>query len=112
MEETKVKCPDCEGRKSFGVIICGRPLGGCNTGFLACSLCKGTGEIPESQLSWVARGEAMRNDRLSRDMSGREEAKRLGISAAELSDMEMGRVEPIDYDYERRKLRELAEGNA
>ena len=52
----------------------------------------------------------MRTDRLSRGLSQREEAERLGIHPVELSQMEFGKIEPIDYGYERERLGKISGG--
>jgi len=54
--------------------------------------------ITPETADWKIRGIAMSKDRQLRDMSLREEAKRLGIHPKELSDMEHGRCAPFDYD--------------
>jgi hypothetical protein len=83
-------CPDCEGRKIISGIGCG--ANGCKPMTLPCFTCKGIGSISEEQVERIRKGEAMRQDRLARDMSLREEAQRLGIKARELSDLEHGKT--------------------
>lgn len=86
-----VKCPDCNGEgvsRGFGCPGF-RPIE------IPCLMCKGKKEITEEQLQWIKDGEAMRLDRRARDMSVREEAKRLGIKASDLSLMEMGMIKPV-----------------
>jgi hypothetical protein len=82
-------CPFCNGAKVIAGIGCGKD--GCRVMEVACFDCKGTGQMTEEQLERVAEGRRRQRDRMSRDMTLREEAKRLGISARELSDIEHGR---------------------
>lgn len=57
-----------------------------------CHHCAGTGRwTPERHARWEA-GQAMRAERIARDESLREAAKRLGISPARLSAIETGRA--------------------
>ena len=104
-----ITCPSCDGEKG-GMALVNFGAQGCQQMWMGCSQCKGEGVIPEEMLSWMARGEKMREDRFSRDLSLREEAKRLGISVVEYSQMEYGRIEPIDYGYERERLGKISGG--
>ena len=83
-------CPSCKGEK----VLTGYACPGFKPYTRACDRCAGTGEVSDLAMDWIRRGEEMRRERIARDMSIREEARRRGIGAAELSDMEMGRVEP------------------
>lgn len=89
-----MKCPVCEGQKGGpGHVNYGgaRP---CEFKWIDCFRCKGTGAIPDEQAAWIEEGKKRRADRVSRDVSLREEAKRLGISSAELSAIEHGMRAP------------------
>lgn len=83
-------CPECNGDKVLRGIAC--------PGFkmieIKCPLCKGIGELSAEQWDWHQQGKKLRDLRLSNDVSLREEAKRRGITASTLSDMEHGRLEP------------------
>jgi hypothetical protein len=57
---------------------------------LPCSFCDGTGEVPPERLAAYQRGRTIRESRILRGVSLREEAKRLGITAVELSRIERG----------------------
>ena len=99
-------CPSCEGRKgSIALVMIASK--GCVERWMPCSFCKGAGEVLEERSSWRNVGEAMRMDRLARDMSQREEAKRLGISVVEYSQMEAGMIEPMDYEAIHRTIEGL-----
>ena len=97
-----VKCPDCDGE---GITEALMNFGGfCAPMKKKCTRCDGRGQIPEEMLDWKKIGAAMKQDRLDRGLSQREEADRIGIHVAELSQMEAGIVEPIDYYEERDEL--------
>lgn len=85
-------CPECFSAKMTGGIACGSS--GCSVVLIKCSLCRGSGKIPDEQGPWIAEGRRRRQWRLDHDRSLREEATRLGISPALLSDGERGRVDP------------------
>lgn len=82
-------CPHCKGAKVLHGFACPgfRPVE------LQCFRCLGNGQVPDSDLEAYEKGQQMRDDRLKRDMSLREEAARLHISPVELSHMEQG-LEP------------------
>ena len=97
MQEDMVTCSSCDGEgRNFSPFI--YTTEGCRAGFIQCSLCSGTGRITQEQISWVAEGDRMRDDRLERRMSLRAEAASLGISPQELSKMEFGRINPFHED--------------
>ena len=68
---------------------------------MKCARCIGEGEIPKSVLDWKVAGRALKRGRLDRGLSQRQEADRRGIGIIELSRMEAGIEEPVDYDAER-----------
>ncbi len=87
-------CPRCEGEgesrvRLFGVDDQGRSI--CRWDTLLCPDCGGLGMIPAEQFAAWERGRRLRADRLSRNMSLRQEAQRLGISPRTLSNREWGR---------------------
>ena len=91
----EIQCPGCQGRGTNRVLA---NLGGhCEQRDINCLKCRGKGTITETMLTWAARGEAMRQDRISRKVSLREEAERLSIPPVELSQMEHGATEPVDF---------------
>lgn len=81
-------CPRCDGQGQIHGIACG-PQGG-RMGYFKCSTCKGEGQITEKRMELIKKGEAMREDRITRNVSQREEAKRLGIDVVTYSQMEHG----------------------
>ena len=85
------QCPDCKGSRFTTGIGCFGKGRGCEVMTINCFTCGGTGTIDEAHAERIAKGRAMYDDRVSRDMGLREEARRLGITARELSDLENGR---------------------
>jgi hypothetical protein len=92
--EALVTCPECEGKgpspcfvdgvrdgKSFGEMR-----------MIDCFGCGGTGKATVAKVLAYTKGRAMAEDRKSRLVTMRDEAKRLGISAKELGDLEWGRT--------------------
>lgn len=82
-------CPACNGEKGIS-LLCGPK--GCTPGHIPCHLCNDSGKVSEEVIKRYSEGRKKRDDRLSRDLSLREEAKRLGISPIELSYIETGRI--------------------
>lgn len=82
-------CPDCQGTKIVQAHL--QTSRGCKWRELPCFTCDGTGSISEKHVARIAEGKQRREDRLSRGMTLRREAERLGISATELSRIESGR---------------------
>ena len=90
-----MKCPHCSDGK-IGGIACGGP-GGCRPILVECGTCNGRGEVPDIMGDWIERGRIVRARRMDRGETLRSCAARLGVGAALLSDIEMGRVDPNDY---------------
>ena len=89
-----VLCPGCNGQqRGYGFVM--RAGGGCNLEAIGCFDCGGTGEVTQERADWMTEGRRMAEDRQRRDLSLREEARRRGMTAAELSAMENGRVRPV-----------------
>jgi hypothetical protein len=84
-------CPNCKGKKQFTAILCGE--GGCRSGVMQCHTCNGLGEVTEEHYKKILIGEFKRKDRISRGLSLREEAERLGITPYELSKLEHPKME-------------------
>jgi DNA-directed RNA polymerase subunit N (RpoN/RPB10) len=89
-----IRCPSCNGAGTVdafwdGVDTGGKRIGG--YGPVTCFTCNGTGEVDKGYSRRLEEGRRRRQDRLDRGMSLREEARRLGITAQELSRIEHGR---------------------
>ena len=87
-ERTALQCPHCGGRGANQGIACGPDR--CVMRTLACSTCKGAGVITPYRQAKIEAGETMRKDRIARDMTQREEAKRRGLNVVVYSQMERG----------------------
>jgi hypothetical protein len=88
-------CPDCRGT---GTTVASHVSYADGTGAsnvtIKCTRCHGTCEVDDRTPEWIKAGESMRLRRILANRSLREEAKRRGITAQELSRMEFGKVEP------------------
>lgn len=87
-------CPKCRGAKVLPSFVHYTPESGKQSGFdpdHPCSLCQGNGEITEEHAARIVEGDRLREDRVARKVSLRDEAKRLGIEPAKLSALENGR---------------------
>lgn len=89
-----VTCPNCLGKGYTFAHVRGIRDGKTFSEFrdLVCSTCFGDKVITADHQARITKGERRREDRKARGLSLREEAKRLGISPVELSDIENGRV--------------------
>ena len=83
-----VTCPDCKGEG----VNRGYACPGFRMVEIPCLRCKGKKTIPEEMLQWIKNGEAMTEKRREAGIPLRKEAKRLGILASDLTDLEMGMV--------------------
>jgi hypothetical protein len=91
--DKSIPCPSCQGRKSSPCFDDGYRDG---THFgaaleLPCLTCQATGTITAEHAERLSEGRRRAEDRKQRGLSLRDEAKRLGISPQELSDIEHGR---------------------
>ena len=93
MPHETTKCPSCDGARTFPGFVDG-PSGGRFDAALPCGLCHGSGVVPLHVVHWLSVGRAHRERRVENDEGLRECARRIGISAVELSAMENGRADP------------------
>lgn len=82
-------CPDCDGQKRLYAHL-NRGSGGSGFEWIDCFRCKGSGEVPGEQAVWIFEGVKLRTERIALGRSIREQAKRLGISPVDLSEIERG----------------------
>lgn len=92
-------CPRCGGSKSSEAFVDGPRFNGIR--LIDCVLCKGAGVVSEAQFEWWQTGQSHYRARVDRGESVRECARRLGISAADLSGMEHGRLDPAPIKGDR-----------
>lgn len=88
---TRLTCQRCNGLGIIGPVHINRGERPHTWEMMRCSSCGGSGYWSAQQAVAVREGEAMRKERLERDESLREAARRLGMSPAQLSAMEQGR---------------------
>jgi DnaJ-class molecular chaperone len=94
MNETETQvCPHCEGKGESMAFVCGTH---CDYRPIKCSTCGGTGYVTVEQIAMMAEGDTIRKDRIARNLSIREEAKRLKVDFPEWSRIEAGRKPETD----------------
>jgi hypothetical protein len=82
-----MECPGCHGEKEARLLI---PIKA-----IPCPRCFGLGAVPEEQREWIKAGKKMREDRMKRGHTLREEAKRRKMDSVFLSSMERGMILPL-----------------
>ena len=88
-----MKCPDCKGGKKtreFAELS----SGGCRLMEFKCFRCKGAGIVPKEMNKWMFEGQKIRDFRRMKDMTMREYARKVGVTAYNLSQAENGYVDP------------------
>ena len=88
--EQMIECIDCKGEGAIDGIACSDTT--CEPTMMHCFRCNSTGQMPEAMLEWIENGKALRADRLSRNLTMRDEADRLNISVVLQSHREAGKV--------------------
>ena len=85
----KQTCPNCRG---FGQI----PVFNKKCPTLPCDMCHGIGEVEDTTLLWIKRGNILKKYRMEHlEISLREAARRFNVDAANLSKMERGIISPV-----------------
>lgn len=87
-----ITCPDCKGTKVLFALVDGPDYSGPMN--IGCPRCKGSGEVDENTERWMKIGGTHRTWRVAQHVSLSECATVLGVTPAELSGMENGRVDP------------------
>lgn len=82
-----ILCPLCNGLGYTGEYVIRE-----RAKRLTCRLCLGFQIVTEEKAEMYREGRRRREDRVSRGLSGREEARRLGIEPLALNHMEQGRI--------------------
>ena len=83
-------CPSCDGAGTIFALVDGPSYRGPKT--LTCHRCAGSGRITQAQMDAIESGRRIRENRLERNVSMGEEARRLGMSVSEYSAIEHGRI--------------------
>ncbi len=83
-------CPFCGGEGKVMTFACAANRRDSRIGPADCSRCGGTGKVTAAQADAYAAGQRMREDRIGRGVSVREEAGRLGVTPSALSRRERG----------------------
>ena len=92
--ERKITCPDCRGKGTIGAFVDTADDGWYDP-TLQCSRCKGIGAVDPQQEEWMRVGGTHRTWRVAQHESIMECARRIGVTPAELSSMEHGRLDPV-----------------
>lgn len=89
-----ITCPFCSGKGFTRALVRMVQKNALPSGEydLKCHVCDGLKSITPEHQAAIIEGERRREDRKARLISLRDEAKRLGISPCELSDIEWGRI--------------------
>jgi hypothetical protein len=87
-------CPVCSGTKHQSGFIKGADGRQHISAEALCPQCKGTGVLTAEQIDWVQAGRHFRMERVAQKMPVSVAAGRLGITAMELIDAELGRIAP------------------
>lgn len=91
MDERSERCPTCNGEGGANALL-RYDDGRCREQWMPCSACRGAGTVSERRAAVTRAGEALGERRRALDLSLRELAAKLGISASNLSDVEHGRA--------------------
>jgi len=88
-----VVCSDCNGRRGGVGFVCryGKDGGRGSVEYIPCYTCNDAGTITEEHAARITVGKKLRAERIARDESVMEAAKRMGVRPSELSDVEHGR---------------------
>lgn len=86
MNEEHITCPDCHGTGK--ILVAFKMID------LVCDRCGGSGKCPAIMLEWMEKGRVLRQERLSRRVSLREESLEKGMDVMILSHAERGITNP------------------
>lgn len=89
MSDDRVPCLECDGAGGLRGVACDRH-GPSRIVTFTCPHCGGTGKISPAAVALKGRGEALRVRRVTANESLRETARRFGIPARELGEVEFG----------------------
>lgn len=78
------KCPSCVDGNSYGFGKLGKPV------VIKCDVCNGTDLVDNLTLVKIEKGKILKEERIARGITLRNEAKWLKVDASELSKLERG----------------------
>lgn len=87
-------CPECQGEKRIAILP--KIVKGIRITDVGCHRCDGTGVVDDRALFWVLLGESLRNLMIQNRITLREGAAMLGVSAMDLSNARIGKVDPTE----------------
>jgi DNA-binding XRE family transcriptional regulator len=87
-------CSVCNGTKHQSGFVTGADGRHHISAEAPCPQCKGTGVLTAEQLEWIQVGRHFRIERIAQRKSITAAAERLGISATQLIEAELGRIAP------------------
>jgi hypothetical protein len=82
------ECPHCHGKGESTGLYCGTGPSFMRTD--PCRWCQGSGELDDGEIQRYEQGQAFRTKRIASSESQRDAARRLGVSAIDLSKYEQG----------------------
>ncbi len=98
MTDSTMTCPACRGDGSFGAFVDREDGTGNFEPKVRCPRCDGAGQVPAIQLQWMERGAVCRKARAARGETLMELSQRIGLSPAQISAMEQGRLDPAPLE--------------
>lgn len=87
-----MQCPVCNGKKFILAFVNQGDLGPHHYGRTPCYFCRETGVVDDGYPARAEAGKKMRLDRLARGETLKEASDKMGISPADLSSIESGRL--------------------
>lgn len=93
MSDAKHTCPACRGAKGgLAHMNTGPDSSKHRWGHMDCLTCGGAGEVSAEHMKFIEDGAQVRKERMERGETLYEASRRLGMSSAELSGLETGRL--------------------
>lgn len=93
-----VTCPNCAGEGGGQAFVNrGEDISKHSVEWITCRTCNGDGKITDERAECIAAGKRMRDVRVAKQETLLVASRRMGISPAELSDVEHGRAPPLYY---------------
>lgn len=94
-----MRCPHCDGNGGHNAFINrGLDISTHSLEWVRCRTCDGEGKVSGDRAALIARGRALRDERVARQETILEASRRLGMGPAELSAIETGRAPATAYE--------------